>query len=215
FWIDAIGNQYFVGVRRRQKSQPGQAQAKDNELQKLLEERLATARDYAKLVTQRVKNHEGMPEELMEATRIVFEAELDLCASSKERVRVLEKFLLEAKENEKFLMRVSATGQGRQSTALKAKTERLQVEIALEQARAKAAPKSVQGNSAQESMRDEVAIAENQIAIKKAGLGVSEAQTTTETAKLATSKALAARRRPSAHSEKRRVRRCGDVLRPT
>jgi multidrug efflux pump subunit AcrA (membrane-fusion protein) len=128
FWIDPISNnQYYVGV-----SFPHQ----DTKLKELQKERLAATRDFAKQVKERVKNGNGTLEDLIEPTRMLLEAELDLCDSDKERIAVLEKILAEAKYTERLAAGFASKGQGRQSTADMAKAERLRFEIALERAKA-------------------------------------------------------------------------------
>jgi hypothetical protein len=170
--------------------EPAQAKPKDAKLKELLEERLLTAREFARLVTQRVKNNEGVPEELMEATRMVFEAELQLSKSDKERVAVLERFLVEAKKNERMAVNLSNNGQGRQSTALKAKAERLRVEIDLERAKTKTAVKPAQNGTTPEATQDQAAMAAIQAGVKRAAMKVAEARLRRAMAKLAGSKAL-------------------------
>ena len=78
----------------------------------------------------------GTPQELIEPTRMLLEAELDLCGSDKERLTVLEKILAEAAETERLADRFAKMGQGHQSTALMAKAGRLRIEISLERAKA-------------------------------------------------------------------------------
>jgi hypothetical protein len=161
----------------------------ESKLKELLKERLATTRELAKQVTQRLKKIQGRPEEQLEATRLMFEAELDVCDSDKERIAVLEKFLASAKDNEKIAMQLHKTGEAAETTALGAKAERLRVEIALERAKAKAAVKPARANAAQE-LQDQVALAEKHVAIKRAAVKIAELQKKTVAAKLATSKSL-------------------------
>jgi hypothetical protein len=176
-------------MRAMFKSGGAKPEVKDSKLKDLLKERLATTREFARLVGQRFKNRDGTLEEMMEATRILLEAELDVCDSDKERIAILDKFLAAARENERIATNLNKAGQGRESTALKAKTDRLQVEIALERTKVKAAVKPAAGNAAQD-LHDDVALAEKQVAIKRAAVKVFEAQEKVATDKLATMKSL-------------------------
>lgn len=108
-----------------------------DKLKGLLEERLATAIEFEKMVTVRVMNNEGTLEELMEANRLAHDAALQLCDSDKARVAVLESYLAKTKNNEATGLRAAKTGQGRASTALWAKAQRLGAEIALIQVKNK------------------------------------------------------------------------------
>ena len=100
----------------------------------------------AKLQAARFRNNQGLSEEVLESTRTLADAELELCASEKERVAVLEKILLVAKETERIAANFAKVGQGHETSALMAKTERLRFEIALERVNAKK-PQKGAGNS--------------------------------------------------------------------
>jgi hypothetical protein len=177
--------------------QPG-AQAPDlNALQK---ERLTTVRDIAKLAAEAYKAGLGSYDEVREAAQMVLQAELEQCASDKERVAVLQKFVAQAKQLEDHAAQLSKTGQAPTRTALKAKAERLQAEISLQRAAANAAgqaaaPKGPVGTMPLPAgptaggLRDQVALAEHQVAIKRAAVKVAEAQ---KAAALATLVALKA-----------------------
>ena len=129
FWADPISqNQYFAAVSFR---------GQDTKLKELQQERLVTARELAKLEMARFKNAQGLIDEVLESTRTLAGAELDVCESDKERVAALEKILAIAKDTERIAAGFAKTGQGRESAALRAKAERLRVEIALERAKAR------------------------------------------------------------------------------
>jgi hypothetical protein len=185
-------------------------EVKDSKLKELQKERLATTREFARLVGQRFKNRDGTLEEMMEATRILLEAELDVCDSDKERIAILEKFLGAARENERIATNLNKAGQGRESTALKAKTDRLQVEIALERAKVKPAVKPAEGNAAQD-LHDDVALAEKQVAIKRAAVKVVEAQEKVATDKLATMKSLVVEARSFESYHEKQVKRLEEL----
>lgn len=150
---------------------PAKPQKGEDRLKGLLNERLAVSRDCAKQVRERLKSGNGTLEELIEPTRMLLEAELDVCESTKERIAVLEKFLGEAKDIERLAEGFAKTGRGRTSTALMAKAQRLGIEIALERAKANAPAKSVEGKAGQD-LRDQVGIAEIRVAIKRAAVKV-------------------------------------------
>lgn len=71
------------------------------------------------------------------ANQAVLKTELELCATGKERVAVLEKMLADAKEWEKRVAQQVKSGTAPTSEAVKAKVSRLDVEIALERAKGK------------------------------------------------------------------------------
>ena len=126
----------FISFLRMDAHEPAAPTDNGAKLKGLLEERLMTARELVKQVTQRVKSGQAIADELLEPTRLAHEAALELCASDNERIAVLEKFLADAQENERLSTNLSKSGQARHSTALNAKAERLRVEIELERAKA-------------------------------------------------------------------------------
>lgn len=170
--------------------EPAKKQEKGAKLKELQKERLAVTRDFAKQASAKIKGGIGSLEELIEPTRMLLEAELDLCDSDMERIAVLEKILVTAKDTER-MADAFAKRAGRQSTALMAKSERLRIEIALERAKTKEAGKPVEGNAGQD-LRDQAALAEKQTAIKRAAVKIVEAQKAKAQATLATVKAQVA-----------------------
>jgi hypothetical protein len=156
--------------------------------QELMKERLATARDYLRQTMQRYQNHVGTVDQAREATRLVLEAELDLCATAKDRIAILEKYVAEAVNIEKMADALVKTGQGQQGAWLAAKADRLKGQIELERAKEKAGAAS-SSVKVEQSAPDQVALAEAQLAIKKAALVVAEAQVVRTRAKLSTAKA--------------------------
>lgn len=153
-----------------------------SKVQELLKERLATIREMSGLVVQRFKNNQGSFEEVRDANRMLLDAELALCQTNQDRVAVLEKFIVEAKNLEKITDRASKTGQGRASAALMAKADRLQAEIALERAQSKAI-----GSTGVDS-KNQIALAEKQVDVKRAAVKVAEAQKLKAVAELASIK---------------------------
>ena len=113
--------------------------AKEAKLKALLRERLDTARDLAALVTKAYEAGSGSFAAVHEANLAILHAELDLCARDKDRIAVLEKFVVALKRFEKQVVEQHKTGAVPRSDVLKAKLARLEGEIALERTRSKAA----------------------------------------------------------------------------
>jgi len=113
--------------------------AKEAKLKALLRERLDTARDMAALVTKAYEAGSGSFAAVHEANLAVLHAELDLCQREKDRVVVLEKFVVALKRFEKQVVERHKAGAVPPSDVLKAKLARLEGEIALERARTKTA----------------------------------------------------------------------------
>ena len=120
-------------------------EAQDSKLKELLNEKLSILREVA---SQTIKAYEQgvLPAQayevipaaqVYEAKQAVHKAELDLCDTNKERVAVLEKMLIEAKDFEKSVKREVKSGGLGTIHALRAKVKRLDVEIALERAKRK------------------------------------------------------------------------------
>ena len=118
--------------------EPNRTEIKNAKLKNLLNERLAIAREYAKQVKVRFDNLQGTIDELVKANRMLADAELDLCDSDQDKIAVLESFVATTKETEKRAALLARAGQATTSTELKAKMGRLQAEIALVRAKAKA-----------------------------------------------------------------------------
>lgn len=102
----------------------------------LMQERLGVLREVGKLATARYKDGGGTYDEVWNATRMMFDAELEACASGKERKAVLKKFLAAAKELEGITTRLATVDTAVRLWALKSKANRLQVEIFLERQKA-------------------------------------------------------------------------------
>jgi hypothetical protein len=105
---------------------------KDARLKELLKERLATLKEVASQSKAALQiDPNASPAEVSAANRAVYQAELDLCDTDQERVAVLEKWLTAAKEWEKVVERMGKDKTIAPREVLKAKAERLEVEIAL------------------------------------------------------------------------------------
>jgi hypothetical protein len=200
--------------------QPG-AQAPD--LNELLKERLTTVREIAKLAAEAYKAGLGSYDEVGEAARLVLQAELEQCASDKERVAVLQKFVAQAKQLEDHAGQLSKTGQAPTRTALKAKADRLQAEIALRRATANAAGPAAAPNvpagtvplpagPTAAGLRDQVALAEHQVVIKRATVKVAEAQKAVAVATLVALKAQVAEGQAAEAFAAKQVQRLEDLV---
>jgi len=118
-------------------STPSQAadQKKDPQLKALLQERHAILQNLADVVNAEFRNARASQSQVMEASRVARQAELDLCETDQERVAVLEKMLAEARAYEQSADEERKSARGTYSSALKATADRLDVEIALERAK--------------------------------------------------------------------------------
>jgi hypothetical protein len=200
------GDDLSVSPHRACGQEPAQPEAKGAKQKELLREHLAVVREIAKLSTDAYKAGAGSYDEVREATRMVLQAELEQCDSDKDRIAVLEKFVAEAKKMEEHAARLSKTGQAPMRTALKAKANRLQAEIGLEQAKTKGA-----GQTSLE-LPDQVARAEKLVAIKRAAVKVAEAQKRTAVAKLGSVRAHVAETRAAETLAEKQVKRFGELV---
>jgi len=115
------------------------AEPKATKLQALLQERLATLREVAAQTIEQYRVGRMPFFRVQQAMEAAVSAELDLCASDKERITVLEKALAQAKEFQGVAEARLKTGMTLNTEVLMAKAARLDVEIALERLRSKAA----------------------------------------------------------------------------
>jgi outer membrane protein TolC len=108
------------------------ADKKDAKLKELLKERLATLGTLAKVATAEYQTGRGSFDRLHQVKQALLKAELEMCASDKERIKVLEEFVAQAKAYEKTAVQRYKSGVGSQSDTLMATAARLEAEIALE-----------------------------------------------------------------------------------
>lgn len=113
------------------------AEAKDDKLNALLKERLATVKLVAARMEAAYKAGEVTAERMIEAAEAVLKAELDLCESDKERVAVLVKLVEAARAREELVEKMVKAATAPGTALLRAKVSRLEAEIALERARRK------------------------------------------------------------------------------
>ena len=110
-------------------------------MRELQKQRLAVLREIADMVKVRQEAGNATPMDVLTAERDVITAELELCASDKERVEVLERAVALEKQLEDLIAQQYRAGVGPGSPAevLRVKARRLQVEIDLEKAKARLA----------------------------------------------------------------------------
>jgi hypothetical protein len=192
--------------------EPAKAQDQGAKIKDLQKEWLDALRAVVKEDQARARNAQALPEEVIAATRMLAEAELEACESDKARVTALEKILVMARDTEKLAVSLAKTGQGREGTALKAKAERLRFEIALERAKTKAAAKPAEGDATQGFRRGHLALAEKQAAIKQAAVKVAEAQKAKAQASLANIKAQVAQAKAAESYAEMQLHRFNDLF---
>lgn len=135
-----------LGKKEAEKGSPKVGEPgkdKGAKVKELQQERLATLQLLVKKELQRAVEGNSNGNEALGAIEMLAEAELQICASDKERVIALEKLVVILREAEDMLTEFKGVKRGSlESAALKAKAERLRFEIALESAKSKAAGKA-------------------------------------------------------------------------
>jgi RNA polymerase sigma-70 factor (ECF subfamily) len=112
---------------------------RESRLKALLKERLALLKQAAAEMEQAFQAGTVSAHAFMQAQRAVFQAELELCETDKERLVVHEKSVALAKDIEQAVEKQFEAGRVPRSFLLTAKAERLEAEIALERTKVKAA----------------------------------------------------------------------------
>jgi hypothetical protein len=111
---------------------------KDSQLKELRKQRLAILKEVASQSKEALRIDPSVsPSEVSVANRAVFQAELELCDTDKQRVAVLEGWLISAKDWENYVERLHTSKSVASREVLRAKVERLEVEIALQQVKGK------------------------------------------------------------------------------
>jgi RNA polymerase sigma factor (sigma-70 family) len=117
---------------------PLQGRASNNpRLRALLEERLDSLRKMAAQVKQLHKANAASQGTVREANLRVYQAELDLCDTTGERIAVLEKIARLYKEAEDHVSELQKQSAASQGEVLEARIKRLEAEIAVEREKAK------------------------------------------------------------------------------
>jgi hypothetical protein len=110
----------------------------DKKVDELLKERLATLKELVSVTKAAYQKGTGTFAEVSQATGLLLGAELELCASAKERIAVHEKVVALARDNERVTAKLHESGHAARTALLSARAARLEAEIALERARAHA-----------------------------------------------------------------------------
>ncbi|MBI2805529.1 MAG: hypothetical protein HYX68_11180 [Planctomycetes bacterium] len=132
---------FLVAGGRRASSglpQGNAAQPEDSPVKKLLKERLTILREIAVSAEKDFRGGAEQYKGVLEAKRAALMGELDLSDTDKERIAILEKIVALAKMQEEHAVKLVKGGQIPKRDALKATVSRLEAEIALERAKAKA-----------------------------------------------------------------------------
>jgi hypothetical protein len=124
------------GVNSSRKDQAEESGRKIKELQK---ERIATLKEMADISTRLFQNGRGSFEAALEARVLVFEAELDAAEKESDRITLYKDLVKVLKEYEELAKERVKMARGTEAAVLKAKARRLEAEIHLEQAKARAA----------------------------------------------------------------------------
>jgi len=111
----------------------------DGKIRALLQERLTLLRDIAAQTTEAHKEKVVSRDQLLLAMKEVHTAELDLCESDAERIRVHESIVALAREIEALASERHKAQQIASVDLMRARVHRLEAEIALERAKVKAA----------------------------------------------------------------------------
>lgn len=126
----AAGLGGLISLRPSPAAAPG-----GDKLNALLAERLATLREVVKLTEANYNAGSGSRDKVIEARFAVLAAELDMCETGPDRVKVLERVVAETKQLEAEAEELVRGRVAPQTTALAAKARRLDAEIKLERAR--------------------------------------------------------------------------------
>ena len=120
-------------------SAQAQEKPKNEKINELLKERLATVKKLAEITQAAYQQGRATIAEVTQANALLLKAELELCQSNKERLAVHERALALAKDYEKAATQLYKTGRATQASMLAATANRLEAEIAYERAKAKVA----------------------------------------------------------------------------
>jgi hypothetical protein len=151
----------------------------------LKKEHLAVVRENLELATKAYSTGGGTFADVQEATHLVLKAEFEQCGSGSESIAVLEKFIVELKKQEERAGELVKAGQLSRNMVLKARADRLNAEILLEQTKAG----SGDAPAPTSDVQDLVDLAKIQVQIKRVGVKAAEGQLKIAVAKLESSKA--------------------------
>jgi outer membrane protein TolC len=122
--------------QEKPKERREESAKKVRELQK---ERIETLKELVDHAATSYKSGVASYEELLEASMMLLKAELDVAEKDSDRITLYKKGVDALKEYEDFAKMMKSVGKGTGAAVLKIKAMRLEVEIALEQAKAKEA----------------------------------------------------------------------------
>jgi len=125
----------------KDKERAEESAKKVKELQK---ERIAALKEVVQLAGHLYQSGRAEYAEVLDARLLLLEAELDAAEKESDRVALYEKAIAALKEYEKWATARVEGGRGTQAAVLKIKARRLEVEIALERAKAALALKNPQ-----------------------------------------------------------------------
>ena len=132
---------------RADNPKPNQPNQPSKKVRALQEERLATLKEIAAEWEKVFRAGRALYEDVLQARLMVLRAQLELCDSDRERVAVHEKIVALAKETEEMQTLRYQAARLSHSDLLMAKANRLEAEVALERAKAKAAAPQKQRES--------------------------------------------------------------------
>jgi len=122
----------------RAQDKGNQALKSADKVKELQQERIATLKAMADVETALLKTGKTSPEAVLEARVLLGEAELDAAEKESDRITVLKNLVDVLKELEQTAKARKNAAEGTEAAVLKVKARRLEAEIRLEQARAKA-----------------------------------------------------------------------------
>jgi hypothetical protein len=216
----AVSAGLSLGSPRAGAQEPARAEAASAKLKELQKERLAILREMVKQAAEAFRSGRASYDDVGDASRMVLQAELEQCDTDQERIAVLEKLVAEAKALEERATQIAKTGQGTFRTVLKARADRLQAEITLERVKTRAAnpgakqpPAPLPGDPIATDVRGQIALAEKQVAIKRAAVKVAEAQKKIVAARVASLRAEVAEALASESFSEKQVQRLEELVR--
>jgi outer membrane protein TolC len=117
-------------------------EAKDR-MKALLKERVDTAKAIYEVLLAKYEHGGGNIGSVHRAKNAWLNARISLAESKAERIKLYEEIVKDSKEWEQTALRNVENGAGEQIEALAARAERIEAEIALEQARAESEPEKI------------------------------------------------------------------------
>jgi len=126
---------FLVSTQRGTPALASPTSTEDAELRAKLEERRDTLKELVKVVTAYFQSGQGNISSVLQAQSELLEAELPLAKSKAERISLYEKSLEARTTFENIAQELHKIGRGRQEDYLRAKADRIKVEIDLHNAK--------------------------------------------------------------------------------